>query len=808
MRNLYVTLLSGTLVVGLLASQGGAQPQPVKPADPEKVFAEAIKNIKEKDKLELRVQAAMDLADFGAKAEAAMPDLLDALQTKNEDLRLNAAIALGKIGKPAVGPVSKLLGADDIDTKFYAVWTIGQIGPDAKETLPTLIKLMNDKNEGVRRKAAFALGRLAGDPDKTISVLVDAFKDEADDVRQAAGDALSKFGKVAVPPLIGLLKSDNAKARTQASTSLGDIGADAKDAVPILRENFLVKETDNAPHYAQVLAKIGKAAVPALEAGFKDKRPEIRQASAQALAQVGADAVGVLVDGLGDKSVEVRRLSAQTLWPMRIGDKSVVIALAFALSDSDDIVRQNSMNALATLGPQAKLGSAKIKDALTDMNQNVRQQAYYLLQQIGDDPRPTLKLALVSKDDKVRINTAALMVNVGFDVKEATPVLVDALKNEDLGLRMQAASTLAQRNLQTDKVQPIFLDGLKHSATGVRIQACQGLSILGNYGKTDPTSLKALTGALKDSEASVRQQALYALQNQRGDLSAILPSLVELTKDKDLNIRQQIIWMFARAGASGAPHLADLLKDADVNVRAQAIQTLRNMGKNAEKAIPAIKEAVKDENANVRLHAMLALASIGGEGPQFLAKQFEIEKDANTRAQLIQNLAYTSQGKYALPLLKTAMKDPSPNVRQATISILGYFGRDNAEAFEVFALGLKDSDNQVRTQAAYNAGNYGVKAWDPLAEAIKGAKDSNFRQAILQGMMGTGFKGKSGVEPLIDCLNDNSVVVRQWSCIVLGNMGPGAIDALPRLRELAKSDSNQGVQNQARNAVAQIEKAK
>src|SRR6185295_1366455 len=125
----------------------------------------------------------------------------------------------------------------------------------------------------------------------------------------------------------------------------------------------------------------------------------------QAMTQVGADAVGVLVDALGDKNVEVRRLAAQTLMPMRIGDKSVVIALAFALADADEFVRQNAMQALAQLGPQAKLASAKLKDALIDMNPQIRHQAYYLLQQIGDDPRHTLMKALESKDAKLRINT-------------------------------------------------------------------------------------------------------------------------------------------------------------------------------------------------------------------------------------------------------------------------------------------------------------------------------------------------------------------------------------------------------------------
>src|SRR5436189_152590 len=142
MRNLFVMLLTGALAATISHAQDKQPKQP----NPEKDFADAIKNIKEKDKPDVRNQAAMDLDEFG-------------------------------------------------------------------------------------RKAAFALGRLAGDPEKTIAVLIAAFKDENEDVRNAAGDALAKFGKDAVPPLLEVLKSDNANARLRAATSLGEIGSDAKDAI-------------------------------------------------------------------------------------------------------------------------------------------------------------------------------------------------------------------------------------------------------------------------------------------------------------------------------------------------------------------------------------------------------------------------------------------------------------------------------------------------------------------------------------------------------------------------------------------------
>jgi HEAT repeat protein len=807
MRNLFVMLVCAALGFGFLSSHSSAQADKKQPPDPEKVLADLLARAKErdKDKIQSRIDAIMGLADFGPKAAPALPDLIEALQDKNEDLRLNAAIALGKIGSPAIEEVAKLLKSTDDATRFYAVWTIGAIGPDAKAQAPTVIAMLADKNVDVRRKAAFTLGRLTASPEKTIAALVEAFKDESPEVRQAAGEALSKFGKASVPSLMDLLKSGNAGARHQAATSIGDIGAEAKDAIPLLKNLFLSKDAKNQDHlhFAQMIAKVGgKEGVAALEAGFKDERPEVRQAAAQSLQTIGADAVGVLIDGLGSKNVEVRRLSAGTLMPMRIGDKSVVIALAYALSDEDDQVRQNAISGLAQLGVPAKMGAAKIKGALTDLNPNVRQQAYFLLQSLNENPQDALKKGLESKDGKVRINTASLMVSVGFDVNSAIPVLVDGLTNDDLGLKMQAAFTLAQTGRERDKVVPIFIDGLKHKSMGVRIQAAQGLQRIGNSGDK---AHKALVAALGDSEAGVRQQVLWALQNQ-GDLKAILPELVKLSKDKDAGIRGNIVWLLARTGEDGLPPLVDMLKDSDVNVRMNTSNMLRQQGNRLAKVLPAIKEvALKDENSNVRLNCLAAVAFAGGDGPKFVAEQFAKEKEPNIRAGLYNTLIYSNQKQHAIPLVKAAMKDPAVQVRQAVINSLYNLGRDSDIGFEAFKLGIKDSNETVRIQAAYTANLYGAKAHDPLEGALKGVKDSGARQAILQGMMNTAYKSKTSLMPLTECLKDSNPQVRFSACHVLANIGPDAVSALPQLRELTK-DQTPFVQNAARNAIARIEK--
>src|SRR3954447_21110490 len=60
-----------------------------------------LKEIKSDD-AGARLEAIINVADYGSEAKAAVPDLLTALKVKDEDTRLNAAITLGKIGKAAV----------------------------------------------------------------------------------------------------------------------------------------------------------------------------------------------------------------------------------------------------------------------------------------------------------------------------------------------------------------------------------------------------------------------------------------------------------------------------------------------------------------------------------------------------------------------------------------------------------------------------------------------------------------------------------------------------------------------------------
>src|SRR5262249_23486481 len=154
-------------------------------------------------------------------------------------------------------------------------------------------------------------------------------------------------------PLIDAL-NENGPTAQEAARALAKIGPDAKDAVPVLKPLLTAKDAKLAQEAAEALAKIGKSSITALTEAVKSDDGKARQLAVTALGKIGADAVAVLVDALADKRVDVRRQAAQVLGPLRVSDKMVVLALAHAVKDEDQTVRQNAVRALQMLGAGGK----------------------------------------------------------------------------------------------------------------------------------------------------------------------------------------------------------------------------------------------------------------------------------------------------------------------------------------------------------------------------------------------------------------------------------------------------------------------
>jgi HEAT repeat protein len=188
-----------------------------------------------------RVTTAQMLGRIGPRAKAAVPALQKALRSRFSQVQVHAALALWKIERSpdAVPVLIERLANHNSTGRTDAAECLAEIGPDARAAIPTLVLACQSTGASdtgdLRVRPAAALALLKIDPRTqpwVIPVLIESLQD-------------------------GLYL----EARQMAARTLGEIGPDARAAVPELRR--AVHDFDEAlqPVAVEALRKIERKAM-------------------------------------------------------------------------------------------------------------------------------------------------------------------------------------------------------------------------------------------------------------------------------------------------------------------------------------------------------------------------------------------------------------------------------------------------------------------------------------------------------------------------------------------------------------------
>jgi HEAT repeat protein len=116
-----------------------------------------------------------------------------------------------------------------------AATALASVETDDAKALAVLMPLADSNQSGkVRRAAAHALAKYGQAASGAVPGLISMLEKETE--RGEAMRALKAIGVRNVPDLVAMLSVKDARVRTFACESLGNLGADAKDAAPKLRE--------------------------------------------------------------------------------------------------------------------------------------------------------------------------------------------------------------------------------------------------------------------------------------------------------------------------------------------------------------------------------------------------------------------------------------------------------------------------------------------------------------------------------------------------------------------------------------------
>lgn len=239
----------------------------------------------------VREEAIVILGKLGGRAKAAVPALGEALQDQDSTVRLRAAETLGKIGKPAVATLTKGLQNESDEVRGLAALGLAEAGSAGQSAAPALADVITDKNATLetRKRAAFALCKVGPGAKLPAQPLIDALQVKDDELRKHLSAALGQMGEPAVPPLVAALKDLNPNVRFPVREALKRIG---KPAVPALID-AVQNGKSNAIRTGAIatLGEIGpdaKDAIPALTKASQEEDRGISQPAKDALKKITA----------------------------------------------------------------------------------------------------------------------------------------------------------------------------------------------------------------------------------------------------------------------------------------------------------------------------------------------------------------------------------------------------------------------------------------------------------------------------------------------------------------------------------------
>lgn len=147
-------------------------------------------------------------------------------------------------GEASVADLAEALKSPDFGTRYWALQELVRMGPRAKSAVTALAEAVEDPNPVISTNAAKALAAIGPDAKPAIPALVGVIKREQgksnmngpSSLSWLAGKALTKIGLASIPELITLLAHKDRYVRLTAADALGNMGPQARDAVPALTQ--------------------------------------------------------------------------------------------------------------------------------------------------------------------------------------------------------------------------------------------------------------------------------------------------------------------------------------------------------------------------------------------------------------------------------------------------------------------------------------------------------------------------------------------------------------------------------------------
>jgi serine/threonine-protein kinase len=290
--------------------------------------------------------------------EEIVPDLIARLEGKDQSIKVHLIELLSKFPRPDVGRAIENQLQDK--SKLVRKAAIAALdGMPGDRNIALLCSMLRDADLDARNKAVDLVVKIRH-PD-TMKHLLDVLKDESEDARRAGVEVLNGIADVAtLKHLLAALEDSDWWVRSRASDALAKIGGPkVMDAVLKLvgDENENIRRAA-----IEILNQTkDQRSVGHLMRATEDKDWWVRERAADALAEIGADAREAIPVLLKMLSGDVRSAPAAIRALGKLGDTRVLPALLPLLNREEKAIRVEAVHALAMLADEHNASTIKAK---------------------------------------------------------------------------------------------------------------------------------------------------------------------------------------------------------------------------------------------------------------------------------------------------------------------------------------------------------------------------------------------------------------------------------------------------------------
>lgn len=748
---------------GANGGDGGGNPKPQ--VDYQKKFDELMVELKHKAPGR-RANAIVGIVEF---KDEAIPYLIGALSDKG------VSETPAQPGQPG-------------STREAAVIALQRIGPAGEKALindglPVLLGGLLESNAAVLEHTIAAIGQI-GPKAKNAGVdIAKHISSTNDNVRRAAYDALTRIQNTPLEPVLALLTNPEPKVAADAARALSSIRPLPKDAIGTLIYHL----------------KVDPSKLPDADE-YKFVRDEI----ADALASFGEQAKEAV-----PALVELLRSTKEEDFNKHFRPRS----------GSDE---SPAMIALRRIGKPAV---AEVSALLDSPQGFVRWQAARVLGGIGPDARDALPALKASFDKELTrgemahlgayITLALAQAHLGADAGPIVAKLAELLSHKEEPVRLETLRALARFGRKAESAVMAIIPLLDDKQEMISAQAADTLRVIGPAAKV---AVPALAKKLADPDLNVRRNALKTIRSFGAVVVEVVPELIKLLSDMDEAFRREAVEVIASIGPPAKAAVSDLtklLKSEDDREKTVVLQALAAIGPDAASAGKEIVPIANGKDRDLRTQALETLGRIGNTTPEVLNAITVRFKDdfMPVRIAAVRALAVLGPGaKDAAPTLKAfaAASAKYPNVALWSAVALYRMGSDaeaNLKQIVAAIRNLEPAGNFARLEAI-DAAEYlgdGVKAILPdLIAALddhtpirRGDKTPVRLRAVVAIGKLNGPIAKDAVPKLSNMLKESDATLKRAALETLGQIGPAATFALPRLREIIRNEPEFAEQAQA-----------